>query len=64
MTVPQCLADPNNVNNEAQELDHLNSNNREENNSYNCKTENSSRPGWFGKGYAKVKRPSKKRRLR
>lgn len=67
----KCLTDrsPNIVKNEPQEQEDHNCNNSEENNSYSCKTENSScsspkRPGWFGKGYAKVKKSSKKRRLR
>ena len=58
---------PDNVKNEYVVLE--DSNNSEESNSYSCKTDNGARsspkrPGWFGKGYGKAKKPSKKRRLR
>lgn len=71
MSVPQCPVDqsPDNVTKEYLVVEDSNCKDSEESNSYSCKMENSARsspkrPGWFGKGYAKTKKPSKKRRLR
>ena len=71
MSGPQCpvAQPPDNVKNEYLVVEDSNCNNSEESNSCSCKTENGARsspkrPGWFGKGYAKAKKPSKKRRLR
>ena len=64
MSGPQypVVQSPDNVKNEYLVVE--DSNNSEESNSYSCKTSSPKRPGWFGKGYGKAKKPSKKRRLR
>ena len=71
MSVAQCPVDqsPDDVKKECLVVEDSKCNNSEESNSFSCKTENSARsspkrPGWFGRGYAKAKKPSKKRRLR
>jgi len=71
MSVAQCPVDqpPDDVKKEYLVVEDSNCKNSEESNSYSCKTENSApssqkRPGWFGKGYAKAKKPNKRRRLR
>ena len=71
MSGPQCpvAQSSDNVKNEYLVVEDSNCNNNEKNHSYSCQTENGARsspkrPGWFGKGYAKAKKPSKKRRLR
>lgn len=71
VSVSQCTANqaPDYTKTEPLATEEHNCNDSEENNTYDCKTEKSvisapKRPGWFGKGYAKVKKPSKKRRIR
>lgn len=69
VTVQQCNQSLEYVKTDTVVTEGLECNNCEDNNSSCCKTEkgvlsNPKHPGWFGKGFAKVKKPRKKRRLR